>query len=83
MFYMGALEEYGLIVAETPIIGSGNINVYPKRITNSGLRQILDIQEKGGDSNRYFVAMSFSDDMNETRETIRNTILKTGISPFL
>ncbi|MFT5885377.1 MAG: nucleoside 2-deoxyribosyltransferase [Arcticibacterium sp.] len=53
------------------------------RFTFDGLSKVIQINEQASQSKRAFVAMSFSPDQRETRETIKNAIKECGYDPIL
>ena len=51
-------------------------------LTPEGWKRVDELQQQNvKKSNTVFVAMSFADDMKETRETIKNVIIKNDYSP--
>ena len=59
--------------------------MFPKhyRITFEGLNHYIELTEKGNLSNKCFVAMSFDKNMKETREAIRDVLLKNDFEPII
>ena len=52
------------------------------RLTPMGWKRVDELQKlKTLDSKNVFIAMSFADEMDETRETIKNAIIATGYVP--
>lgn len=81
-FYLFTLKSMGLIKGRdsTTRLGAGMIGI---NLTFDGLSKVMEIRDSGNQSNRCFVAMSFSPDQNETRDSIKNAILETGFDPIL
>ncbi len=81
-FYLFTLKSMGLITGmdTTTRHGAGMTGI---KLTFDGLSKVLEIRDSGNQSNRCFVAMSFSPDQTETRESIKNAILETGFDPIL
>ncbi len=82
VFYLFTLLNQGLIDGKdaTSKDGSDLIGI---RLTFLGLSKVIELEESGHKSNRCFVAMSFSDDMVETRDSIKKIISETGYKPIL
>ena len=53
------------------------------KLTFNGLAKVIELNEIGYQSDRCFVAMSFSDDLKENRESIKSAILNSGFKPIL
>jgi hypothetical protein len=58
-------------------------NWFNLKLTYEGLSEVIRIKESGIQSNRCFVAMSFSEKSRTTREIIRETIIECGYTPIL
>lgn len=69
-FYLFTLLEKGLISGQVTSTNDGE-DLIGIRLTYEGLAKVIDISEKGAQSNRCFIAMSFSDSKRETRDAIR------------
>ena len=81
-FYINTLKERGLVdfIDAKTKDGEAVLNL---KITFSGLDYIIDLQESGEQSNKCFVAMSFSETQIETREVIKRVIHDCGYQPIL
>jgi nucleoside 2-deoxyribosyltransferase len=83
-FYLESLKEQNLIKFTTSqIVGRDEINIKNLKLTFDGLQYIIDLQEKGQDSNNCFIAMSFSESSLPLRESIKSAIVKSGYVPVL
>ncbi len=82
VFYLFTLYNQGLIdgIDATSMDGRELANI---QITFHGLAKIIEINESGMQSDRCFVAMSFSEDLNDTRQAIKTAIKETGFNPIL
>jgi hypothetical protein len=69
-FYLFTLFEKGLISGIEASTNDG-ADLFGIRLTYEGLAKVIDISEAGAQSNRCFIAMSFSDSKRETRDAIR------------
>jgi hypothetical protein len=69
-FYLFTLLEKGLI-SGLELATNHGADLIDIRLTYEGLAKVIDISETGAQSNRCFIAMSFSDSKRETREAIR------------
>jgi nucleoside 2-deoxyribosyltransferase len=81
-FYLSTLKDLGYInfIDASTIDGNDAIDI---RITFLGLEYLIEIQESSENSIDCFVAMSFSDSMNDIRDTIKKTIIECGFNPIL
>lgn len=70
VFYLFTLLEKGLISGRDASTKDG-ADLIGIRLTYEGLAKVIDISESGAQSNRCFIAMSFSDSQKETRDAIR------------
>lgn len=82
IFYLFTLKEQGLINGKESITKQGS-DLTRIQFTFEGLSRIIEINESGNQSNRCFVAMSFSPSQNDTRETIRIAIQDCDFEPVL
>ncbi len=73
VFYLFTLLEQGLIDGRDATTKDG-ADLIGIRLTYEGLAKVIEINESGTQSNRCFVAMSFSDSQNDTRKAIRIAI---------
>lgn len=82
VFYLFTLYNQGLIVGidATSMDGRELANI---QITFHGLAKIIEINESGIQSDRCFVAMSFSEDLNDSRQAIKTAIKEAGFNPIL
>lgn len=81
-FYLFTLKNMGLIdgLNSTTKEGASMTSI---KLTYAGLSKVVEINESGSQSDRCFVAMSFSANQSETRESIKNSIKKAGFDPIL
>lgn len=81
-FYLKTLYDSGLIdyIDASTHDGDDAIDI---KLTYRGLEYLIEIQERGENSLNCFVAMSFSESMNEIRDTIKGTIRNCGYLPVL
>lgn len=82
VFYLFTLYHQGLIDGIDASTKDGN-DLISIRLTYNGLAKVVEINESGFQSNRCFVAMSFSDILKETRDTIKMGIIEAGFQPIL
>jgi len=82
MFYLFTLKEQGLIdgIDATSKDGQDLIGI---KFTYEGLSRVIEINESGAQSNRCFIAMSFSPGQKETRKTIKTAVDNCGYDPIL
>ncbi|UBM61360.1 nucleotide-binding protein [Candidatus Sulfidibacterium hydrothermale] len=80
IYYLKELDYQGLI--ECHFL---NDTEYPIdfQITFKGLNYYLNLMEQGNLSNKCFVAMSFDPQMKETRDAIKDAILKNDFEPVI
>ncbi|MFT6983914.1 MAG: nucleoside 2-deoxyribosyltransferase [Crocinitomicaceae bacterium] len=73
VFYLFTLLQKGLIIGRdaSTMDGADLIDI---RLTYEGLAKVIEINESGAQSNRCFVAMSFSNSQKDTRDAIRKAI---------
>jgi nucleoside 2-deoxyribosyltransferase len=81
-FYLSTLNHQGLIDVADSSSKHGN-TLTSIRLTFNGLAKVIEVNESGFKSNRCFVAMSFSHELKETRDTIKNGIIEAGFRPIL
>ncbi len=81
-FYLRTLNEEGLITYIDESTKT-SISFSTIRLTFSGLRYLIEIQNIGANSNYCFIAMSFSGTETEIRNTIKQVCLDTGFEPIL
>lgn len=81
-FYLFTLLNQGFItgIESTNLDGTGLVDI---RITYQGLAKVIELNESGVQSDRCFVAMSFSKELDETRNAIKTAIDKAGFNPIL
>ena len=72
VFYLFTLYEQGYIDGRDAATKDG-ADLVGLRLTYEGLAKVIEINESGTQSNRCFVAMSFSESQSETRTAICNT----------
>lgn len=82
VFYLFTLYNQGLIdgIDATSKDGKDLIDI---KLTYDGLAKVIEINESGFQSTRCFIAMSFSDKLKETRDSIKLAINETGFQPIL
>jgi nucleoside 2-deoxyribosyltransferase len=73
VFYLFTLHEQGYIDGRDATTKDG-ADLVGLRLTYEGLAKVIEINESGTQSNRCFVAMSFSEAQSETRSAIRTAI---------
>lgn len=81
-FYLFTLKNQGHIIGieTTSKNGKGLIDI---KLTYSGLTKVAELNESGNESNKCFIAMSFSSDLNETRDSIKLAVVQSGFIPIL
>lgn len=82
VFYLFTLFNLGLIDGKDASSKDGN-DLIGINLTFMGLSKVIEIEENGNKSNRCFIAMSFSKDMLDTRNSIKKAIKETGFIPIL
>lgn len=82
IFYLFTLFNLGLIdgIDVSSKDGRALANI---RFTFEGLAKVIELNESGSQSDRCFVAMSFSEDLKETRQAIKCAIDEAGFRPIL
>ncbi len=82
VFYLFTLMEQGLIngIDVSSMGGKDMINI---TLTYYGLNKIIELNESGVQSNRCFVAMSFSEHLNDIRAALKTALHNTGFEPIL
>jgi len=82
VFYLYTLRNEKLIngIDATSTAGDDLINI---QLTYYGLAKVIELNESGINSEQCFIAMSFSDDLKTTRESIKFAINETGYRPIL
>ena len=82
VFYLFTLINQGFItgIDASSIDGNDLIDI---RLTYDGLAKVLELNESGNQSNKCFVAMSFSNDLYDTRNSIKQAIDDAGFKPIL
>lgn len=81
-FYLLTLNKQGMITGRDASSSSGH-SMIDIRLTYDGLARFIEINETGDKSVRGFIAMSFSDSLADTRESIKSAIRETGFVPIL
>lgn len=81
-FYLFTLKNMGFIdgLSTTTKEGPGMAGI---KITYEGLSKVIELNESGSQSDRCFVAMSFSPIQSETREYLKKAIKESGFKPIL
>lgn len=82
VFYLFTLYNQGLIDGQdaSSMDGADLIGI---KLTYEGLATVIELSESGSTSDRCFVAMSFSEELNDTREAIKLAIREAGFDPIL
>lgn len=82
VFYLFTLYKQGLIdgIDASSKDGKDLISI---RLTYEGLAKVIELNESGVQSNKCFVAMSFSENQKDTRNSIKQAIIETGFDPIL
>lgn len=81
-FYLQSLKNLGLIVFRDTSTQEGH-DATDIHLTYHGLEYLIEISESGANSKNCFIAMSFSGDQNETRETIKTAVRECNYTPIL
>ncbi|GET32367.1 hypothetical protein PbJCM13498_12300 [Prolixibacter bellariivorans] len=81
-FYLFTLLQQNYIEGRASIskVGRKLNNI---KLTYEGLARVVELAESGEQSDRCFVAMSFSKDLNKTRHAIKTAINLAGFTPIL
>ncbi|MCB0824376.1 MAG: hypothetical protein KDC09_16890 [Bacteroidales bacterium] len=82
VFYLFTLYKQGLIDGRDATTKDG-ADLIGIRLTYEGLAKLIEINESGTQSNRCFVAMSFSDSQRDTRNAIRIAIKNCDFDAIL
>ncbi len=82
VFYLFTLYNQGFIDGIDASSKGGN-DLIGIRLTYDGLAKVIELNESGVESNRCFVAMSFSDTQQHTRSSIKLAIDEAGFEPVL
>lgn len=82
VFYLFTLLSQGLIDGNDASSANGD-DLIDIKLTFEGLATVIDLQDSGQSSLRCFVAMSFSDELLDTRESIKRAIRESGYDPVL
>lgn len=82
VFYLFTLYNQGLIDGIDASTNDGN-DLISIKLTYEGLATVIELADAGSTSDRCFVAMSFSDDLRDTREAIKTAIREAGFNPIL
>ena len=81
-FYLFTLKNNGLIDGLNTTTRNG-ASMAGIKLTYKGLNKVVEINESGNQSNRCFIAMSFSESQKETRDRIKTLIRELGFEPIL
>jgi len=81
-FYLSTLKDSGYInyIDTTSADGFDAMNI---QITYHGLEYLIELQESGENSNYCFIAMSFSEAMNDLRDSIKTIVKSIGYEPLI
>jgi len=82
VFYLFTLYNQGFIDGIDASSTDGN-DLIGIKLTYDGLAKVIEQNESGVQSNRCFVAMSFSDMQQDTRTSIKQAINDVGFDPIL
>lgn len=81
-FYLNTLNEFGYVTYLDTSSSDGH-SASNIQITFSGLEYIINLQNIGQNSNKCFIAMSFSSDKAILRSTIKNIVSDLGYIPIV
>jgi len=81
-FYLSTLKDYGFITFLDASSCDGN-DAVDIRLTYKGLEYVINLHESGEQSKKCFIAMQFSDNMTETRNTIKDVVVDCGYQPLV
>lgn len=81
-FYLFTLKEKGFIDGRDVTTKDG-ASLVGLRLTYEGLAKVIEINESGAQSNRCFVAMSFSSSQSKTRNALRTAIANCGYETII
>lgn len=82
VFYLFTLYHQGLI-SGTDASSHDGIDFIGIELTFNGLSRVIELNESGKESDKCFVAMSFSKDLSSTRESIKSAIDQAGYKSIL
>lgn len=82
IFYLFTLLNLGLIDGNDVSSKCGR-ELANIRFTFQGLVKVIELNKSGSHSDKCFVAMSFSEDLKETRQAIKTVIDEAGFKPIL
>jgi hypothetical protein len=81
-FYLFTLYNKGFITGIISSTKQGR-QLGEIQLTYEGLSRVIEILEDGNLSKRCFIAMSFSEELRETRAAIKSAVENTGFQPIL
>ena len=81
-FYFDALKSYGYITTQR-VNKIGVHSILDFSITIDGLKYLTELEKEGPLSNNCFIAMSFNESLNATREAIKQAVISTGFQPIV
>lgn len=81
-FYLYTLHNKGFITGRDRSTKEGR-ELGNIQLTYEGLSKVIEIIENGSQSKRCFIAMSFSEELKETRSAIKLAVERTGFQPIL
>ena len=82
VFYLFTLLNEGYIKGIDASSKDG-ADIISIQLTYYGLAKVIELNESGENSERCFVAMSFSEEVKSIRESIKKAITETGYKPIL
>lgn len=82
VFYLFTLWNDGYIKGVDASTKDGT-DIISIQLTYYGLAKVIEINESGVNSERCFVALSFSEEVKSIRESIKNAITESGYKPIL
>lgn len=82
VFYLFTLKKLGLIEGRDSTSKEG-MNMIGISLTYDGLAKVIEANDQPIQSKKCFIAMSFSENMKETRQTIKSTVISLGYQPIL
>ncbi|MBS2098704.1 hypothetical protein [Carboxylicivirga linearis] len=81
-FYFSTLKEQELVTLKTSITKQGK-SAGIVQLTFKGLKYVVESIENGAKSKNCFIAMSFSDQSQDLRSTIKSVVSKCGYKPII
>lgn len=82
VFYLFTLKSMGFVDGIDSHSHKGR-SLTGTHLTYKGLAKVIEIKESGSQSDRCFIAMSFSKDLNPTRDALKAAIKTASFQPIL